>query len=99
MFGPLLPYLSDSQTAVDAMFQRAAELGIEAIWVDALNRRPRVWPAVERLLRECFPDLHRRYRKILFDAKARTAYLRELRQRVDLAARRFRLTDRVAGCF
>jgi len=57
MFGPLLPYLSDSQAAIGALLERAADLEVDQIWVDALNRRPRVWPAVAELLRAHFPEL------------------------------------------
>jgi len=98
MFGPLLPFLSDSQSSIDSMFRRAADLEIDVIWVDALNPRPKVWPSVASLLRERFPDLHTHYRKILFDDKTRTAYLTEIRSRVARAAKRFSLTDQVAGC-
>ena len=71
MFGPLLPFLSDSQAAIDALLDRAADLGIDRIWVDALNPRPRVWPAVAELLRAKFPELLQPYRKILFDPPSR----------------------------
>ncbi len=98
MFGPLLPFLSDDQKSVDALFERAAELHIDVIWVDGLNPRPKVWPSVARLLREQFPDLHDRYRRVLFDRRARAAYLADLRVRVHQAAKRFSLTDRLAGC-
>ena len=70
MFGPLLPWLADSQDSLDAMFQRAADLQPEVIWVDALNARPRVWPAVAQLLRDRFPDLLPRYQQVLFDSAA-----------------------------
>jgi len=33
MFGPLLPFLSDSQAAIEALLGRAADLGIDRIWV------------------------------------------------------------------
>jgi DNA repair photolyase len=98
MFGPLLPYLSDSQAAIDALLQRAGDLGIERIWVDALNPRSGVWPAIADLLRTEFPDLLPRYREILFDRAARTQYLRALHGRIDDAARRLSLTERVAAC-
>lgn len=98
MFGPLLPFLSDSQASVDALLRRAADLKIDVIWVDALNPRPRVWPSVAGLLREKFPELREHYRRILFDRQAREAYIHQLRDRVARAARRFSLTDRVAGC-
>ena len=88
MFGPLLPFLSDGQETIDALLKRAAELKVDAIWVDALNPRPRVWPAVAELLRAEFPELLPQYRKILFSEKARTEYLAALRARIDLAAER-----------
>ena len=98
MFGPLLPFLSDGQAAIDALLDRAADLGIDQIWFDALNPRPRVWLAVAELLRVKFPELSQPYRKILFDHPSRAVYLRELRNRIDNAARRKAITDRVAAC-
>jgi DNA repair photolyase len=98
MFGPLLPFLSDSQASIDALLGRAAELGIHRIWVDALNPRPRVWPAVAALLRAKFPELLQAYRKMLFDQPSRAEYLKELRARVKRAARRASVTDRIAAC-
>jgi DNA repair photolyase len=99
MFGPLLPWLSDSQDSLDAMFQRAADLQVEVIWVDALNPRPRVWPAVSQLLRATFPDLLQPYRQMLFEPAARARYLAELGQRVQRAAERVSLQDRIVKCF
>ena len=98
MFGPLLPFLSDSQESIDSLLERAGDIGIDVIWVDALNRRPRVWPAVARLLRERFPDLHTRYQRLLFDENTRAAYLAELGRRVARAAERLSLTKRVRSC-
>jgi len=99
MFGPLLPRLSDEQASIDAMLQRAAELKIDRIWVDALNARPRVWPSVAELLRRDLPRLCESYRRLLFDRTAREAYLAELGHRVRAAARRVRIVDRVSVCF
>jgi DNA repair photolyase len=98
MFGPLLPFLSDSQAAIEALLRQAAERGVDRIWVDGLNPRPRVWPAVAELLREHFPELLEPYRKILFDAPSRVQYLRGLHTRVDLAASRVGLADHVTAC-
>jgi DNA repair photolyase len=98
MFGPLLPFLSDGEADIGAMLQRAADLEVGAIWVDALNVRPRVWDAVAELLRAAFPDLLPRYQKILFDRKCRKEYLDALRGRVERAARQMSLTDRVTAC-
>lgn len=98
MFGPLLPFLSDGEASLNALFGRAAEAGVEVIWVDALNPRPRVWPAVSALLRQRFPELHEGYRRILYDARSRASYLAGLRRRVAAAAARHRLSERLAGC-
>ncbi len=98
MFGPLLPFLSDGQESIEAMFRRAAELEVGAVWVDAMNPRPKVWPAVARLLDARFPDLKERYRAVLFDAHARAAYLAELRARIARATKRAGLSGRVSAC-
>ena len=98
MFGPLLPFLSDSQESIDALLERAGDLGIDVIWFDALNRRPRVWPAVARLLRERFPELHARYQRLLFDKDTRAEYLEKLGIRVARAAERLSLANRVRSC-
>lgn len=98
MFGPLLPFLSDSQRAIDALFVFAADSRIDVIWADALNPRPRVWPSVAALLREEFPELRERYARLLFDRRARALYLHQLRERVERAAVRCRITDRLCGC-
>lgn len=99
MFGPLLPWLSDQQDSLDAMFQRAADLNVEVIWVDALNPRPRVWPAVSQLIRIRFPELLGRYQRMLFDPSTRSEYLAELRQRVERAASPLSLQARIVQCF
>jgi DNA repair photolyase len=98
MFGPLLPFLSDSQESIDAMLATAAELAVDAIWVDALNPRPRVWPAVAELLRARFPELLPQYSRILFSEKSRDEYLTQLRARIRQAADRAGLSDRVSAC-
>jgi DNA repair photolyase len=98
MFGPLLPFLSDSQAQIDALLVRAADLGVDRVWIDALNPRPRIWSAVADLLRAEFPDLLQSYGKALFDPPSRAAYLKDLRNRIEDAARRQSLTDRVAAC-
>jgi len=99
MFGPLLPQLSDQQASIEAMFDQAAALGVDGVWVDAMNARPRVWPAVAVLLRDHFPALREPYRRLLFDAQARRAYREDLGGRVRAAARRAGIADRVCHCF
>jgi DNA repair photolyase len=98
MFGPLLPWLSDDEESLTEMFRRAAEAEVDVIWVDALNRRPRVWPAVGKLLRGEFPDLHDRYSRMLHHKPSRQEYLEGLRERVGAAAEEAGVDDRLVGC-
>lgn len=100
MFGPLLPMLSDNQTSIDALLEWAADMRVGHIWVDAINPRARVWPAVADLLRREFPELLETYRRILFDRPVRDRYLKELRTRIDRTAQRLHLGDRIdAGLY
>lgn len=99
MFGPLLPFLSDSQESLTALLRRAAELEIDQIWIDALNARPRVWPAVAKLLGEHFPELREPYQRLLFDRQAREAYLADVRRRIVSATKPCGLGKRVRACW
>lgn len=98
MFGPLLPFLSDNQESIEALLERAGDAGVDVIWFDALNPRPKVWESVQALLRREFPDLAERYRRVLFAPVVRKAYCEGLRDRVVRAAQRLGLSHRVAGC-
>jgi DNA repair photolyase len=98
MFGPLLPFLYDDQTSVDTLFERAADAGVDIIWVDAMNPRPKVWESVQAFLDQTNPELTDRYRRILFAPTVRQAYLKGIRERVQRAAKRFHLENRVSGC-
>jgi len=98
MFGPLLPFLSDSLESISGLMERAAALEVDEIWVDALNPRPKVWESVAALLEGQFPDLTERYRRVLFSQVVRQAYVKGVQERVARAAKRHGLTDRVYGC-
>jgi DNA repair photolyase len=99
MLGPLLPGLSDHRESIEALLAEAAQRGVERIWVDALNARPRVWPSVATLLRARFPELLEPVRRILFDRRRRAAYQAELGERVAAAASRVGVSQRVCPCF
>lgn len=99
MFAPLLPFLWDNQDAVNALFERAADLDVDTVCVDALNPRPKVWESVSALLDRAFPDLRERYRYVLFSGPVRKAYLAGLRERVARATERYHLEGRVSAVF
>ncbi len=95
MFGPLLPGISDTDEALYRLFSLAAETGVERIWTDILNPRPRVWPSVQQILRRHCSDLYEDFRRMLFDAEARRTYRRQLNQRIRKAAARAGVSGRM----
>ncbi len=86
MFGPLLPEISDTPEVLAQLFSLAAKAGVDRIWTDTLNPRPRVWPSVQELLRQHWPKLYEHYRRLLFNRTCRAKYVDELDQRVRRAA-------------
>ncbi len=98
MFGPLLPFLSDGEASLDALFALAARHQVDVIWVDTLNPRPKVWESVRAIVRREFPELEERYRRMLFAPVVRTAYVNALREWVHRAASKYGVVDRLAGC-
>ena len=98
MFGPFLPFLYDDQKSVDALFERAADAQVDVIWTDAMNPRPKVWPAVVDLLDRAYPGLRERYARMLFSETVRKAYVDALRARVRRSAERYGVLERTHGC-
>ncbi len=96
MFGPLLPGVSDTEEALKRLFAIAAETGVDRIWTDLLNPRPRVWPAIQQVLRLHCPELYDHYQRVLFDAGFRRDYERRLNARIRKAAQAAGLANRLA---
>jgi DNA repair photolyase len=96
MFAPLLPGISDTQEALGRLFAIAAETRVNRIWTDPINPRPRVWPAVQQVLRRRRPELYDHYQRVLFDAGFRRDYRRRLNARIRKAAQAAGLADRLA---
>jgi hypothetical protein len=78
------------------MFSLAREADVDRIWTDALNPRPRVWPAVRELLVRHHPELAEHYRRILCEEGFRDRYVTGLTQRIRRAADETGLSDRLA---
>ena len=95
MFGPLLPGISDAGEKLADLFKLAADLGVDRIWTDVLNARPRVWPSLQQTLRKHCPELYERYRRVLFDAGSREAYQREIQARIRRAASSMGIVSRM----
>lgn len=95
MFGPLLPGISDTPEALSRLCEIAREAGVDHIWTDTLNARPRVWAGVENLVRSHWPSLIESYRQVMFDADYRRVYRAELKQRFRRAAKANGLAHRL----
>ena len=96
MLGPLLPGISDTDDALAKLFMLAAETGVNQVWTDVLNPRPRVWPSVQRVLRRHCPDMYDHYRRLMFEPACRREYQRQLDKRIRKAAADVGLASRLA---
>lgn len=96
MFAPLLPGISDTEEALGRLFSIAAETGVDRIWTDPINPRPRVWPAVQQVLRRHRPELYDHYQRVLFDAGFRRDYRHQLNARIRKIAQAAGLANRLA---
>jgi len=97
--GPLLPDLSDREEDLLQLVRMVKEVGVDFVYADRLNPRYGVWPALRSLLGEQFPHLADRYRRILFDERARKEYSWELRATLARVGRRLGMEGRMEICF
>lgn len=97
MFGPLLPGLSDDDASLDRLFALAAETGVDNIWTDCMNLRPKVWESVRALLVKRYPSLMPLYRGVLFNESERERYVEDLHKRIRAAASRHGVLGKLDG--
>ena len=84
--GPLMPGLTDTPEALEALLAALAELDLAEVYLDRLNLRWGVWPALKQALAGHGEAL-RATGQMLFNDAARGAYNCQLRQRaLDAAA-------------
>jgi DNA repair photolyase len=80
--GPLLPFLSDTEENIMSLLSAIKDIGVDHFYVDKLNLRYGVWPALLKFLHAHYPSLMADYRKIFHENTARTAYLSDFASRV-----------------
>lgn len=85
--GPVLPGVSDTAESLQAVFAELAPLEPTEVYVDRLNRRWGVWPALRQTLSRVAPRALAPTRAMLFNDAHSRSYNRGLQQRVRLAAR------------
>jgi len=78
--GPFMPFLSDSEENINAIFQALSELKLEHIYADKLNPRPGVWRSIKAFLGENYPYLIGSYGRILYEKSQREAYSQGLKK-------------------
>jgi DNA repair photolyase len=84
--GPLMPFLSDTENNISGLFKAVEDVGVDYFYVDKLNLRYGVWPALLKLLKEHYPALLPDYRKIFFEQEAKEAYKERLSQMIHAVA-------------
>lgn len=97
--GPLMPGLTDTEENLSGLLQSIRETGAAYFYVDRLNLRYGVWPAVRTLFEKKDPRLLEGCRKVLFHAPDREAYALRLRSMIRRIARKQGLEDRMILCF
>jgi DNA repair photolyase len=87
--GPLLPFLSDEEEQMDALFGEFARAGISYIFVDSMKLSGAIWGKVRGVLEKYYPDLVEGYRHIAANRRpyheALMARARRLAEKHDLA--------------
>jgi DNA repair photolyase len=96
--GPLLPLLSDDAANITALMQAIKETGVDYFYVDKLNLRFGVWPALLKLLSQHYPALMPEYRKIFFENAARAAYLSSLFSSINAIAGKLGMDGKMTLC-
>jgi DNA repair photolyase len=91
-FGPVLPYFSDSEEAIDGLLHRAEECGAAYVYVDRMNFYPAVWRGVEALLQMHKPDALPYYQRAI---KTKKKYSVFLRTRVQSVSKRHAIRCRI----
>lgn len=92
--GPFMPFLSDTEGNIDALFKALSGMKLERIYYDKLNPRSGVWPSIKSFLGENYPFLIGSYGRILYDKTEREAYTQGLDRIIrDHAEKNNRLKD------
>ena len=97
--GPLLPGLSDTEENLSGLLKEIKEAGVSYFYIDRLNLRFGVWPAIRTLFEKHYPHLSDGCRKVLFNAHDREVYTRQLVSMVRKISRKQGIEDRMMLCF
>ena len=91
--GPFMPFLSDTEENIDALFESLAGLKLERIYFDKLNPRPGVWRSIKSFLGENYSYLIGSYGQIMYNKTQREAYDQGLRRLIAVCAKKHDRTE------
>ncbi len=86
--GPLLPGITDTPENIEALVSALATTSISYAYADRLNLRWGVWPAVSAWVRRHRPAAFAEVKRALWTPEGQAEYERNLRERLDDAARK-----------
>ena len=98
-FGPLMPFVTDRQADLEAMFGELRRIRPGRVYLDKLNIRYGVWDSVAAFLRTFDPGLVEKYRKILFDPEVSARYAQSLAERSQALAAQCGMESALIQCF
>ncbi len=93
--GPIMPYLFDTEENLGGLIAAFGDVGVDWIYADLLNPRPGVWASLLPVLRDHYPHLISRYRRVLFNQRERRQYELTLRERIWKVGRLYRMEERL----
>jgi DNA repair photolyase len=93
--GPIMPYLFDTEENLGGLIMAFQDARVDWIYLDLLNPRPGVWASLYPVLRDHYPHLVSRYRKILFNQWERGRYASTLRARIGELGGRHRMGEKL----
>lgn len=87
-FGPVLPYFSDREEKIEALFQKLKDAKVPKVLVDTMNFRKDIWVRFKDFLQKYFPESLEYYFLVLEDE---SYYAAELKDRITHLANKFKL--------
>jgi DNA repair photolyase len=91
--GPFMPFLSDGEENIEALFRSLSGLKLERIYFDKLNPRPGVWRSIKSFLGENYSYLIGSYGRIMYNKAEREAYDQGLRRLIGVYAKKYGRTE------
>ena len=90
-FGPILPFLSNKN--LEEFFEKLSSL-TDYFYVDKLNLKPGVWGKCEKILKEKYPEILEKWKKIFFE---KSSYYQEIKREIEEIAKKKNL--KVVFCY